>query len=87
MLFPGNVCFICLFKIIYCWNIRNHHRYINKSCPVSQIWWCVSITDLLSDESDNDDQPDEWKKSRTLPPGARDQMKNFANKRGTHCFL
>lgn len=37
--------------------------------------------DLMSDESDTEDQPDEWKKNRTLPPGARDQMRNFANKR------
>lgn len=42
--------------------------------------------DLMSDESDTEDQPDEWKKNRTLPPGARDQMRNFANKRGTHHF-
>lgn len=39
--------------------------------------------DLMSDESDTEDQPDEWKKNRTLPPGARDQMRNFANKRVT----
>lgn len=40
--------------------------------------------DLVSDESDTEDQPDEWKKNRTLPPGARDQMRNYANKRGTN---
>uniref|UniRef100_A0A8W8LK15 Uncharacterized protein n=1 Tax=Magallana gigas TaxID=29159 RepID=A0A8W8LK15_MAGGI len=39
--------------------------------------------DLVSDESDTEDQPDEWKKNRTLPPGARDQMRNYANKRVT----
>lgn len=44
------------------------------------------ISDLASDDSEADDQPDEWKKHRTLPPGARDQMKNFANKRGTYMF-
>lgn len=38
----------------------------------------------MSDESDTEDQPDEWKKNRTLPPGARDQMRNYANKRGTN---
>lgn len=41
----------------------------------------------MSDESDTDDQPDEWKKNRTLPPGARDQMRNYANKRGTNIIF
>ncbi|XP_078324778.1 uncharacterized protein LOC111122773 isoform X11 [Crassostrea virginica] len=57
--------------------IKPHQRDIDVVQDANKVFG----KDLLSDESDNDDQSDEWKKSRTLPPGARDQMKNFANKR------
>nr|XP_022320408.1 uncharacterized protein KIAA2012 homolog isoform X31 [Crassostrea virginica] len=57
--------------------IKPHQRDIDVVQDANKVFG----KDLLSDESDNDDQPDEWKKSRTLPPGARDQMRNFANKR------
>ncbi|XP_078324768.1 uncharacterized protein LOC111122773 isoform X1 [Crassostrea virginica] len=59
--------------------IKPHQRDIDVVQDANKVFG----KDLLSDESDNDDQSDEWKKSRTLPPGARDQMKNFANKRVT----
>nr|XP_022320407.1 uncharacterized protein KIAA2012 homolog isoform X30 [Crassostrea virginica] len=59
--------------------IKPHQRDIDVVQDANKVFG----KDLLSDESDNDDQPDEWKKSRTLPPGARDQMRNFANKRVT----
>ncbi|XP_061188991.1 titin homolog isoform X2 [Saccostrea echinata] len=59
--------------------IKPHLRDIDMVHDANKVFG----KDLMSDDSDVDDQPDEWKKHRTLPPGARDQMKNFANKRAT----
>ncbi|XP_056011464.1 calponin homology domain-containing protein DDB_G0272472-like isoform X30 [Ostrea edulis] len=57
--------------------IKPHLRDIDMVQDANKVFG----KDLASDDSEADDQPDEWKKHRTLPPGARDQMKNFANKR------
>ncbi|XP_056011468.1 titin homolog isoform X34 [Ostrea edulis] len=63
--------------------IKPHLRDIDMVQDANKVFG----KDLASDDSEADDQPDEWKKHRTLPPGARDQMKNFANKRVTSSNL
>lgn len=60
-----------------------HRLTALQSCDCNNGRFFLKL-DLVSDESDTEDQPDEWKKNRTLPPGARDQMRNYANKRGTN---